>query len=106
MELIVVWNWDKINKFEKELIEVRNTYKLWDTLKIKRLSLEDYNKDNNEKKETNLLILHEPEIDFTDILIEDKIYIKDEIKELIEQLFWIQSSWCSTTGCSTCSSWC
>lgn len=100
MKLVIIWECNDSKKFEKELNEIKSMYELGDILTIERRS------SDKEYLKVPTLVLEEPEIDFKEILIEEKVLSKDESKDLIEQLFWITNSWCSTSSCSSCSSGC
>ena len=96
MKLVVKWNKEEWANFFKELKEVRETYQLTDSLVV----------EFEEDKITSL-VLEEPEINFIDTLVEGKALTKEQIQELLEQLFdlW-KASACGPSGCSSCSSGC
>lgn len=99
MKLILIWeNDDKIKQFNKDFSEVLNKYEVKDALVF------EY---RDEKiKEKYQILLEDAAIDFSDVLIEWKLFSKNEIKELIESIFWIKEQSSCSTGCNTCSSGC
>ena len=99
MKLILTWEENKeIKNFIKEFNEVLNQYNAKDMI------IFEYNNTKIENQPSIDLI--EESIWFSDNLIKWKLFNKNEIKELIEGVFWIEAAWGCSSGCNTCSSGC
>lgn len=99
MKLILVWKKDdNIKQFNKEFSEVLNQYEIKDAL--------GFEYRDEKIKEKYQILLEDTAIKFLDVLIEGKLFSKNEIRELIEAIFWIKEQSSCSTGCNTCASGC
>jgi len=111
MQLFIIWENKKtelMKQYSSEIVELHNLQENIEIINLELNNIKNYSVlENIDINSTPSIILVEPDLDFSEVLIDWQNISKPQLKDLIETLFWLNqsSSSCSTSWCGSCS-WC